>query len=187
VGDAPCYAHGMDDDEGVSQVATHYWRLLRERMPSPRGASPEQVVKAIRDVIGERPRRAGRTRFAIRWRTPWGLAESSLERRLGEAMHVHPGLRGRFQSQAWIGDGRYRVDFLFPLALVVVEADGTDYHSGLWRRVYDWRRDRYLHRLGLTVLHFTQAEVEGRPHDCAERVWIAVKAALPPPPGPDSR
>ncbi|GMV19779.1 MAG: hypothetical protein AMXMBFR56_80030 [Polyangiaceae bacterium] len=47
--------------------------------------------------------------------------------------------------------GRYVVDFLAPSVKLAVEVDGG-YHAG--RRAADERRDRYLARLGYTVLRF---------------------------------
>lgn len=52
--------------------------------------------------------------------------------------------------------GRYRVDFLFPEANLIVECDGEQYHQD---KNKDWVRDKYLITQGFTVLHFTGKQI----------------------------
>jgi len=55
--------------------------------------------------------------------------------------------------------GKYQVDFFFPQADLVVEADGKDYHYTKEQREKDEKRDYYLMKRGYTVVRFTGSEI----------------------------
>jgi len=78
------------------------------------------------------------------------------------------------EPEANVRIGPYVVDFLWRAERVVVETDGRQAHRGVVAADEDRERDRYLRRLGYTVLRFTYAEVVGRP----KRVAAAVRATL---------
>jgi very-short-patch-repair endonuclease len=77
-----------------------------------------------------------------------------------------------FRRQVPIGD-RYIADFVAPSLRLIVEVDGG-FHER--RRVADARRDRELHRLGYTVLHF-DAELVLRQLPVAVLVRLAIASA----------
>ena len=63
-----------------------------------------------------------------------------------------------FRRQVPIG-GCFIGDFVASSVKLVVEVDGSWHHA---RRTADARRDRDLQRLGFTVLHFTNRQVESQ-------------------------
>lgn len=67
-----------------------------------------------------------------------------------------------------------RVDFCWPSARLVVEADGFAFHSDRAAYQRDRQRGNDLTRLGWRVLRFTWEDVRGRP----ERVTRIVRACL---------
>ena len=58
------------------------------------------------------------------------------------------------------GEGRYEVDLLWPRQRVVVEADGSQFHSGPLAFERDRRRDRELVSAGYCVIRLTWDQVE---------------------------
>jgi len=72
------------------------------------------------------------------------------------------------ESEKWFGDKskhfRYRVDFIFMDARLIIELDGHDYHSTPEQLENDSKRQRYLSRSGFTVIRFTGREIV---KDCA--------------------
>ncbi len=103
---------------------------------------------------------------------PWGWYQSQLEAKLGWAMWVHEALQRKFVSQYQIGP--HRVDFAFPLAKIVVEADGVAYHSGIAARWRDFKRDRYMKGRGWRVIRFEQDQIERGAAACAESIARAL-------------
>lgn len=67
-----------------------------------------------------------------------------------------------------------RADFAWPEALVVVEIDGYEFHSGPKPFRTDRRRDRQLRSAGWHVLRYTKADLEDDP----DNVIAEVRAAL---------
>ncbi|SMQ62662.1 Very-short-patch-repair endonuclease [Agreia sp. VKM Ac-1783] len=83
-----------------------------------------------------------------------GRAESGVESaaRLG---FLAAGLP--FEVQVVVSEG-LRVDFVID-GVIVVEVDGSEFHSGHEAFVADRKRDAFLNALGYRVLHFTYAMV----------------------------
>ncbi|HXK19423.1 MAG TPA: DUF559 domain-containing protein [Polyangiaceae bacterium] len=100
------------------------------------------------------------------WRNQHAPTES--EARLWEALRRRK-LGVQFRRQVPVG-GRYIVDFLAPVARLVVEVDGGC-HSA--RRRADERRDRNLARLGYRVLRLPADLVMRQP---AEAVRLVAEA-----------
>lgn len=78
--------------------------------------------------------------------------------------------------------GRFRPDFIIREHKVAVELDGHGTHSSIEDRTRDAQRQRYLQRLGWTVLRFTGREVNENANSCvAEVVDLLVSLRLPAP------
>lgn len=78
--------------------------------------------------------------------------------------------------------GRYRPDFLVREHKLIVELDGHGTHSSVEDRTSDAIRQRYLQRLGWTVLRFTGHEVMRDAAGCVEEVQSFILAIGPPVP-----
>lgn len=59
--------------------------------------------------------------------------------------------------------GNYIVDFFCASQFVVIEIDDKSTHDN--KVEYDVKRDKYLHDLGLTVIHISASDVLKNPHD----------------------
>ncbi|MCU4118425.1 endonuclease domain-containing protein [Variovorax sp. N23] len=83
-------------------------------------------------------------------------------------------LADAIQAEHWFGDpekhSRYRVDFLFKDARLVVELDGHEYHSTRDQLEKDAVRQRYLSRAGYTVIRFTGREIHRDAQQCVSEV-----------------
>lgn len=79
------------------------------------------------------------------------LCESPIEDYLYKALEVE-GLVKHFKCQFEIG--KYRVDFACPIAKLIVECDGKEYHFTEQSQIErDQKRDQYFARKGWRVLH----------------------------------
>ncbi len=83
-------------------------------------------------------------------------------------------LANAIECEHWFGDSkkhsRYRVDFIFKDARLIVELDGHDYHSTKEQLENDAMRQRYLSRAGYTVIRFTGREINRNPAECVLEV-----------------
>lgn len=81
---------------------------------------------------------------------------------------------GRTQH-AFKENGRFvaRVDFVYPELRVVVEVDGSRWHTGRRARIRDAERDNYLNIRGWIVLRFWFDLVE-RPDYVVEQIGLAL-------------
>ncbi len=66
--------------------------------------------------------------------------------------------------------GKYIVDFYCSAAKLVIELDGSQHYEPTAQEA-DRERDRYLHGLGLTVLRYTNADVNKRFSDVSADVY----------------
>ena len=66
--------------------------------------------------------------------------------------------------------GNYIVDFYIAEAKVVIELDGSQHYETEGRRA-DECRDAYLKSLGMTVLRYTNADVNCRFRAVCEDIW----------------
>jgi hypothetical protein len=69
----------------------------------------------------------------------------------------------KVNRHVWAGDDLLEVDFLWPDAGLVVEADGGRYHSTRWRRRQDAAKTAKLRAAGYTVHRVTDVEIAGAP------------------------
>lgn len=67
----------------------------------------------------------------------------------------------------------YRADFLlrYNYKRIIVEADGSDWHSSLKQKRYDKKRDDYLRQRGYGVMRFTGSEIVKNSKKCATAIW----------------
>ena len=63
----------------------------------------------------------------------------------------------RFQRQKPIGE--YIVDFYCHKCKLVIEIDGSQHFDDA-AKAYEQRREQYLNSIGLTVLHFTNIDID---------------------------
>lgn len=79
-------------------------------------------------------------------------------------------LRTQFQI------GSKRVDFAFPIARLVVEADGEAYHRGNQDQLdRDMKRDKYLARKGWRVLHIEGVAIRRNIKLCIDKIKEELK------------
>ncbi|HEU4979207.1 MAG TPA: DUF559 domain-containing protein, partial [Solirubrobacteraceae bacterium] len=69
----------------------------------------------------------------------------------------------RCNEYVWDGEKVVEVDFVWRDAGVVVETDGSRYHSTRWRRRKDAEKTAKLRNAGWTVHRVWDAELEGTP------------------------
>jgi len=102
---------------------------------------------------------------------PTTILESKLVRllRSGELPVAFP--QHRFHEK---GRVVARVDFVYPEQRVVIEVDGTRWHSGRRARVKDAERDNFLNLRGWTVLRFTWFDLIERPEYVLDQIRCAL-------------
>ena len=94
--------------------------------------------------------------------------ESPIEECLLNALTVE-GLAPYLKTQFQIGTKR--VDFAFPIARLVVEADGVEYHrANKGQLEADQKRDVYLARRGWRVLHIEGLAIRRNIKLCIDRI-----------------
>lgn len=74
----------------------------------------------------------------------------------------------KFETRKSIG--QYRVDFFFPEANLIVEANGAEYHSTKEQRERDFKRQQTLMKKGYMVLRFTGSEIYKDPIHCVNHI-----------------
>ena len=131
-------------------------------------------------VLATGPRRRGAAKAARVVSFASELAESALESiaRVAFAEHGLPAPR----LQVWIAtaDGEVigRVDFYWEQHKTIAEVDGAlKYEQDPSRATAQLRRDKRLREAGYEVVHFTWAEITGRPDEVAASVRAAFRAA----------
>lgn len=104
--------------------------------------------------------------------------ESVLERRLLRVL-ARGGLPQPVRQAAlpWRPEAPCRVDFLYPLERVIVEADGRRWHSRLDQMASDRERDREAQLHGHVVHRFVWEEITRKPHLVCETIRLALARA----------
>jgi len=95
------------------------------------------------------------------------ITKSPLEDTLKQALekrNIH------FVTQEKIG--KYRVDFFFPQARLVVEADGKEYHSTEEQRLKDFERQCEIMRRGYALLRFRGTEIYQDVEGCLDKISL---------------
>lgn len=105
------------------------------------------------------------------------MPQTPIERQFAKACRS-VGLEIEAEQQV----GRYRPDFIVRAHKLAIELDGHDTHSSVEDRISDGRRQRYLQRLGWTVLRFTGREIHLDVDACVAEVMDFVQALGMPAP-----
>lgn len=74
--------------------------------------------------------------------------------------------------------GNYIVDFYIAEAKLVIELDGSQ-HYGIEGKQMDEIRDSYLNSLGLSVLRYSNADINQRFQSVCEDIWNRVNKPSP--------
>lgn len=93
------------------------------------------------------------------------LTESPIEDTLRRELRAR---QIEFETQKKIG--KYRVDFFFPQANLIVEADGGEYHSTPEQIERDQKRQAILMKRGCLVLRFTGREIYRNVVGCVDKI-----------------
>jgi very-short-patch-repair endonuclease len=101
---------------------------------------------------------------------------SSLETTMAD-LFTREGLA--FESQYEIG--QFVTDFAFPDARLIVECDGTYWHSLPGKRATDRRKDGFLKHNGWRVLRLPEADIRADARECLRRVVDAIHDDAKPP------
>ena len=72
--------------------------------------------------------------------------------------------------------GSYIVDFYIASANLVIELDGSQHYDEEGRRA-DECRDAYLKSLGLTVLRYSNADIQQRFQSVCEDIWNRLQSS----------
>ena len=72
--------------------------------------------------------------------------------------------------------GNYIVDFYIAEAKLVIELDGSQHYSQDGKRS-DGERDAYLNSVGLTVLRYSNADVNLRFQSVCQDIWNRLRIA----------
>ena len=80
------------------------------------------------------------------------------------------------ECNAWVSDGEklVEVDFVWGSARLIVEVDGSRFHSTRWRRRQDAAKTAGLRGEGWTVLRFFDVEVAGAPTRVVETILSSI-------------
>jgi hypothetical protein len=106
-----------------------------------------------------------------------GMAESPLESLARAGFREHDLPAPELQVPIYDGD-RFvaRVDFLWRKGKLIAEVDGGVKYTDPRRDMAQLWRDKALRAAGYEVLHFTWAEITGRPAQVAAAIWAALLA-----------
>jgi very-short-patch-repair endonuclease len=135
----------LDDDHDL-ELALHEAIALKQ-----------VTIPQLRAVLDRYPHRRGHARLAELADPSRGLAVADS----GGAKRLQRHLRrsGLPAPQVNFPLGRWRADFYWPEAQLVVELDGVDFHSSRPRIERDHRKDLELRTAGTEVLRFTGRQV----------------------------
>ncbi len=107
----------------------------------------------------------------------YDVLESPIEEYLYKALEGE-GLDKHCKPQFEIG--KKRVDFAFPIAKLVVECDGREYHhTEQWQIERDLERDKYLARKGWMVIHLEGIAIRRNINLCLDKIKRGLKPFIP--------
>jgi len=132
-----------------------------------------ETLRAALDAFPHRPG-IGRLRKLLDDET-FALTDSDLERRFLRLVRSADLPLPR--TQVWLNG--YRVDFSWPDLGLVVETDGLRYHRTPSQQKTDRVRDQAHTAAGLTVLHFTAAQVRYEPKQTLATLTAVVSRLQP--------
>jgi very-short-patch-repair endonuclease len=109
-----------------------------------------------------------------------GPTESELESLVLEVIEAAGLPRPRCQTPVRAGGRARRLDFLFPVQRVVIEADGYAHHASPESFEQDRRRTNSLTAQGYRVLHWTWRALRERPQELLCELRAALAGARAP-------
>lgn len=75
--------------------------------------------------------------------------------------------------------GPYIVDFYIPAAKAVIEADGSQHYESAGRS-QDLERDQYLQKKGISVLRYSNADIDLRFQSVCEDIMLKLNVKVKP-------
>jgi hypothetical protein len=139
-------------------------------------AAVEQVLdmRAIWSVLARQPNHPGARRLDWASRGEVPFTRSDLEA-AGLALCRSFGI-SLPEMNEWVSDGEklVEVDMLWRELGLIVELDGSRYHSTRWRRRQDAAKTAALQAQGWTVLRFSDVEIAGAPAQVAATILTAM-------------
>lgn len=99
-----------------------------------------------------------------------GASESELEDRVFALCDEYQFPRPKKQKAVYDGKRFRRLDFLFELWGVIIEADSSAHHSSPEAFEADRQRINALHARGFIVLHWTWNAIEERPYELVDEL-----------------
>ena len=79
--------------------------------------------------------------------------------------------------------GNYIVDFYFSFSKIVIELDGSQHYESLHQQK-DFLRDTYLRELGITVLRYSNADINLRFRQVCDDIYNHLSVQNAPKPSP---
>jgi predicted transcriptional regulator of viral defense system len=149
-------------------------RLAIGRAQRARLLDVEAVVELIERSPGRRGVASLREAMA-ELRPGGGLERSRLERRFRLLCRRHGLPKPVVNGLVHLRDRSLQVDFHWPEARLIVEADSFEFHSDIVAHEEDRRRDQELKRLGWEVLRFTSRQSKLEPGRVA-RIIVEILA-----------
>jgi hypothetical protein len=139
-------------------------------------AAVQQVLdmRAIWSVLARQPNHPGARRLDWASRGEVPFTRSDLED-AGLALCRSFGI-SLPEMNEWVSDGEklVEVDMLWRELGLIVELDGSRYHSTRWRRRQDAAKTAALQAQGWTVLRFSDVEIAGAPAQVAATILTAM-------------
>jgi very-short-patch-repair endonuclease len=128
---------------------------------------------ALWNVLARSPRAPGARRLerALREEMPPSFRSERELRQLVDAAGLPAP---EVNAWVWAGEEMVEVDFVWRDLGVIVEADGSRYHSTRWRRRKDAEKTARLEAAGWRVLRVWDAEVAGTPEAVVDRIAAAL-------------
>lgn len=121
-------------------------------------AQRKTTIAQVRAVLRRYPRRRGSAR--LKSLVDQSRSKTLTDSKAAERLYRHLRCSGLPQPLVDIRRGRWRPDFYWPEARLVVEVDGGDFHSSRPRIERDHRKDADLKSMGEDVLRFTGRQVQ---------------------------
>jgi len=132
------------------------------------GLLPAAVAAEV--VMRPGHRGSGRLRIVLQGAVDPADVRSVLELRFLRLCAAHGIPRPRVNEPI----RRWRPDFLWPEAGLVVETDGARFHGTAAKRRRDARKDEELRAMGLRVIRLRWTDVAARPDQTADRIRHAL-------------
>ena len=156
-------------------VAAPAYRLNIARLLHEAAVQELLDMRAIWEVLARQPNHPGARRLDRASREEAPFTRSNLE---DAALALFTSFSvPQPECNAWVSDGEklVEVDFLWRKHRLIVEVDGSRYHSTRWRRRQDAAKTAALRAQGWTVQRFCDVAIAGTPAQVAEAVLTSMR------------